>query len=118
MRVFELIQEFPMAIKRFCDEWVLEWCENQGWTDLFVERTANYWAFPPAAVMPVPIPTDTLLAIKAAKGMSPEERLWSLVAVGISATAALVCWLWQNPLPLTLAFAIVAVIVAQMEEES
>jgi hypothetical protein len=105
-----------MAIKHLCDEWVLEWCEAQGWTDLFVERASNYWAFPPAAVMPVPIPTDTLLEIKAAKGMSREERLWSSVAVGIAGTAAMVSCLWQNPLPLTFAFAAVALIIAYMED--
>ncbi len=105
-----------MAIKHFCDEWVLEWCEAQGWTDLFVERASNYWAFPPAAVMPVPIPTDTLLAIKAAKGMSREERLWSAAAIGVAVMAALCSYIWQNPLPLTFAFAAVAMIIAYMED--
>ena len=54
-------------IKHFCDDWVREWCDANGWTDLFMERSNHYWAFPPGAVMPEPIPSKTLRLIKSQK---------------------------------------------------
>lgn len=104
-------------MKHFHDEWIQEWCNENGWTDFFRERANNYWAFPPGAVMPEPIPTKILRLIKSQKGMSIEEQYWSasaftttLLAIGITV------WL-ENPLPLLLAFAFAAVTVARLEVE-
>jgi len=104
-------------MKRFRDEWIDEWCQENGWTDLFVERCSNYWAFPPSSVMPLPIPDDTLRAIKAAKGMSDDEKFWTLAAIAISGLASIFSFIFKNPLPITLAFGCVAFIVGQLEIE-
>ena len=55
-----------MTMKHYCEEWVKDWCFENGWTDLYVER-CHYWAFPPGAVMPEPIPPRVLRLIKAEK---------------------------------------------------
>jgi hypothetical protein len=31
-------------MKKFCTEWIQEWCQENGWTDLFTVRR-EYWAF-------------------------------------------------------------------------
>jgi len=42
---------------------IQKWCKNSGWTDLFVQE-GQFYAFPPGAVIPLPVPTE---AIKLAK---------------------------------------------------
>lgn len=104
-------------MKHFQDEWIQEWCNNNGWTDLFQERYNNYWAFPPGAVMPEPIPQQVLRLIKLEKGFSTEEQAW-LIAVGIiSAISLIVSCLWFTPMPIVLAFGFDAVTFARMECE-
>ena len=67
--------------------------------------------------MPLPIPNKILREIKAAKGMSDDEKLWSLAAVAISCLASICCFILKNPLPITCAFGVVAFIVGQLEIE-
>jgi hypothetical protein len=104
-------------IKHYCDRWIEEWCQDNGWTDLYIERCNNYWAFPPGAVMPEPIPPAALRLIKTKKGLSVEERLWSLIAVVGTVVAAIVTFWLKCPMPLVFAFALNAVTVAQLETE-
>ncbi len=104
-------------MKHYADEWIQEWCQENGWTDLFIERYNNYWAFPPGAVMPEPIPPHTLRLIKASKGFSQEERIWSTTAIIVAIVATILSYLTQCPLPLVFAFAFGAVTVAQLEVE-
>jgi hypothetical protein len=104
-------------IKHFCDDWVREWCDANGWTDLFMERSNNYWAFPPGAVMPEPIPSKTLRLIKSQKGLCPEERIWLTSAMLISLIAIVSSYFWANPMPLVFAFACAAVTAGQLEIE-
>ncbi|MGQ9866658.1 MAG: hypothetical protein ACUVSQ_10345 [Pseudanabaenaceae cyanobacterium] len=104
-------------MQHFQEEWILEWCQDNGWTDLFMERPPNYWAFPPNAVMPEPIPVTVLRTIKAQKGLSQDERFWAIAAVTTAAIGALGSVLWQCPLPLVVAFAFCALAVARLEVE-
>nr|WP_226594036.1 hypothetical protein [Microseira wollei] len=104
-------------MKHYCDEWIEEWCQQNGWTDLFVERPNFYWAFPPFAVMPEPIPAQVLRVIKARKGFSQEERRWTIAAVLVTVVAALLGFFLKSPMPLLIAFAFDAVTVALFEEE-
>ncbi|MGF1498554.1 MAG: hypothetical protein ACFB8W_17280 [Elainellaceae cyanobacterium] len=99
-------------MRHFCDEWIQEWCYNNGWTDPVMNPINHYWAFPPGAVMPQPIPTDALRMIKVEKGLSRCEKRWILTAgvVG-SVMVGLSYWL-SNPMPLVAAFALMAFIVA------
>lgn len=97
-------------------QWIEDWCQDNGWTDLFQECSL-YWAFPPNAVMPVPIPADVLRSIKAEKGLCREEQLWCLAAVSSAIAAAVGTYCFASPLPLLLAFAFCAVVVGRMEDE-
>lgn len=106
-----------MFLNHYADEWIEQWCADNGWTDLFKERINNYWAFPPGAVMPEPIPRQVLRFIKQEKGLSREERWWSLSAVGVGFISAVSSYMTQCPLPLVAAFAFCAVTVALLEVE-
>ncbi|RMF23340.1 MAG: hypothetical protein D6756_08965 [Cyanobacteria bacterium J083] len=104
-------------MKHFRDEWIQEWCDENGWTDLYVERCNHYWAFPPQAVMPEPIPGEILRAIKAKKGLCQQEKVW-LFSVGIISFLSLVTsWFLRCPLPIVFAFAFDAITVARLEVE-
>jgi hypothetical protein len=104
-------------MKHFQDEWIQEWCNENGWTEFFRERANNYWAFPPGAVIPEPIPTKILRLIKAQKGMSTDEQYWSALAVITTICATVLTLISENPLPLLFAFAFAAVTVARLEVE-
>lgn len=103
-------------MKHYRDEWINEWCQQNGWTDLVRDRY-NYWAFPPGAVMPEPIPPQALRIIKQEKGLTTQEKLWSISA----AIGAIICtissYFLKCPMPLVFAFAFGAVTVAQLEVE-
>jgi hypothetical protein len=104
-------------MKHFPQEWIEEWCHAHGWTDLHTERQGNYWAFPPGAVMPQPIPVSVLRAIKSAKGMSPMEKQMTYLSVSIAVSTCILSWIWHSPMPLAVAFALVALIAASLEPE-
>jgi hypothetical protein len=104
-------------MKHFTEEWIAEWCQENGWTDLFIERHSNYWAFPPNAVMPEPIPSKVLRRIKAEKGLSSEERLWSASAIAATLIAIALSYITRSPMPLVFAFAFAAVVVGRLEVE-
>lgn len=103
-------------IKHFSEEWLNEWCYLNGWSDLYIERS-QYWAFPPGAVMPEPIPPKVLRLIKAEKGLSGSEKGWSIAAVVVAFIAASVSFLLKCPMPMIFAFAFGAIVVALLEVE-
>lgn len=103
-------------MKKYSIQWVQEWCQENGWTDLFVERR-SYWAFPPHAVMPMPIPDTVLQSIKADKGMSTEEKLWCAAAWIVALSAAGISYWISCPMPMVMAFAFCAVTAGLFEEE-
>ncbi|MBD2777586.1 hypothetical protein [Iningainema tapete] len=104
-------------MKHYSDEWIEEWCQENGWTDLFIERCNNFWAFPPGAVMPEPIPTHVLRLIKQQKGQTKEEIFWSISAAIGTIVAIISTYVLKCPMPLVLAFAFDAVTAAQLEVE-
>ncbi len=104
-------------MKHFAEEWITEWCQENGWTDLFIERQTNYWAFPPNAVMPEPIPSKVLRRIKAEKGLSNEEQIWSASAIVATLIACGLSYLTKSPMPLICAFAFSAVVAGRLEVE-
>ena len=103
-------------MKHYCEEWLNEWCYEHGWTDLYIERY-QYWAFPPGAVMPEPIPTQALRVIKAEKGFTPDEKIWSSSAALVSLIAAILSYFMKCPMPLVFAFAFGAITAARLEVE-
>ncbi len=106
-----------LQMKHFHDQWIHEWCEENGWTDLFIERYSNYWAFPPNAVMPEPIPTKVLKKIKQQRGLCPDEKWWLGAAIACTLTGMVLGFVLACPMPLVLAFAFDAVTAAQLEVE-
>jgi len=107
----------PLKVKHYCDTWIEEWCQDNGWTDLFMERYNNYWAFPPGAVMPEPIPAQVLRLIKLEKGFTVEEKIWSAWALVTTIGAIASSFLLKCPMPLVFAFAFGAVTMAKLEVE-
>jgi hypothetical protein len=113
-----MLIQFPRpSMKHYHLEWIAEWCQDNGWTDLFEERRNNYWAFPPGAVMPEPIPTKVLRLIKSQKGMTLDEKFWSVSAVVGTIAAVISTYVLKCPMPLVLAFAFDAVTAARLEIE-
>ncbi|WP_265266034.1 slr1957 family protein [Spirulina subsalsa] len=104
-------------MKHYRDEWIQEWCMENGWTDLFCERSGNYWAFPPGAVMPEPVPLKVLRLIKEQKGLCLEERVLLLVVSLASIGAVVSTFLSHCPMPLVLAFALGAIAIPLLDDE-
>lgn len=102
-------------MKHYCDEWIQKWCEDNGWTDLSIERYNQYWAFPPGAVIPEPIPNKTLRSIKAQNGWSPDERRWISFASVVTIISVLASYFFKCPMPIVFAFACDAIAVAKLE---
>lgn len=103
-------------MNKYCIDWIQEWCCENGWTDLFVERR-EYWAFPPHAVMPMPIPADALHTIKLEKGLSVPEKIWFGTAWLATLGSVVLSYSLECPMPLVAAFAFCALIVARTEED-
>ena len=103
-------------MNHYAAHWIDRWCQDNGWTDWFVERS-RYWGFPPNAVMPVPIPSDVLRTLKAQHGLCLEERVWVLSALCGAAIAGVLSYTLNSPMPLVAAFAYGAIVVGRMEEE-
>ena len=103
-------------MKKYAYQWVQDWCNEHGWTDLFLERY-HYWAFPPGSVIPQPIPFDVLHAIKQEKGLSPTERRWYSLGVSMAALAGVASYCLNTPLPLVLAFSLCAFTIAYLDED-
>ena len=104
-------------MRHFHDEWIQEWCDDNGWTDLFQERFNHYWAFPPGGVMPEPIPQKIMRSIKMQKGFTSNEQKWLIAAAGVSGVAIIASFFLVCPMPIMLAFAFDAVTFARLECE-
>jgi hypothetical protein len=103
-------------MNHYATQWIDDWCQENGWSDWFVERS-RYWGFPPNAVMPLPIPRQALRTIKAQHGMCFQERIWCLSAVGATIAASVSSYFTSSPMPLVVAFAFCALVMAYMEDE-
>ena len=101
-------------MKHYCDEWIKEWCLENGWSDLYIEQN-QYWGFRPGAVMPEPIPPNILQQIKQEKGLSPKEKYWSITAITITIIGLIVSIGFRCPLFLVLAFGIDSFTVANLD---
>ena len=104
-------------MQHFKEEWIQEWCDRNGWTDVFMERYNHYWAFPPNCVMPEPIPQKVMRLIKSEKGFTSDEQKWLISAAMVSALAICASLLFVTPMPIMFAFAFDAVTFARMECE-
>ncbi|MEB3214341.1 MAG: hypothetical protein VKL39_23530 [Leptolyngbyaceae bacterium] len=80
-----------------------------------MEPRNHYWAFPPGAVMPQPIPTETLRFLKSRYGMTTQEKAWSATAIAFCLVMALLSYVLKCPMPLVAGFAFAAFVVAALE---
>ena len=101
-------------MKHYCDEWVQEWCQENGWSDLYVEQN-QYWAFRPNAVMPEPIPSETLQSIKQHNGLSPQEKRWSITAIVATIIGLVMSLYFLCPIFLILVFGFDSFTIANID---
>jgi hypothetical protein len=102
---------------KYSQEFAIAWCQENGWTDFFTAQY-RYWAFPPGAVMPLPLPAAALQILNTPKVLTAKAKL----AYGIAVMAGLVAILgtyWLNsPMPLVLGFATCAISFAAIDDEN
>lgn len=102
---------------RYHPQWIADWCQEHGWTDVFVE-CRQFWAFPPGAVLPQPIPTEALVDIKKSQGLSPFEQQSFSVGLGLFCLAIAIAWYWTTPVPLLSLFVLAAGWVAWLDVDA
>ncbi|NCJ07174.1 hypothetical protein GS597_11790 [Synechococcales cyanobacterium C] len=102
----------PKALTDF----VSRWCQENGWTDLFVDH-CEFWAFPPGAVMPLPIPADVMAGYISTRQLPRQEKLLYGVAIGVAAIAATLSFSIKSPMPLVLAFGLCALLIARLDDD-
>ncbi|MEA5470613.1 hypothetical protein [Spirulina sp. 06S082] len=102
-------------MRHYQQQWIDEWCMENGWTDLYRERSGNYWAFPPHAVMPEPIPSSILKTIKSHKGWCREEQVVIGTAVLSTLGSIGLSFFFKCPIPMVFAFGIGAIASALLE---
>lgn len=92
-----------------------QWCHDNGWTDLFVERY-QFWAFPPGGVLPAPLPDAVLEDLHAQhyRGLKYSASYGTLfLASGLAIVLALFS---HSPMPLVAAFSISAIAVGLLDD--
>jgi hypothetical protein len=95
-------------------DYLQRWCQEHGWTDLFVDQ-CQFWAFPPGAVLPLPIPA---YAFEGFQVGSPSRRSWIFNGVAIACTVAgiVLTAFTFSPMPLLIAFAVSVTAVALVDD--
>lgn len=101
-------------MKHYRDEWIREWCDANGWSDLYAENNL-YWAFPPNGVMPQPIPIETMRSIKRKNGLSQQEKRCTVGLIILTATALAFTILYSTPMFLLLAFSVASLTIALLD---
>jgi hypothetical protein len=102
---------------KYSQEFALTWCNDNGWTDFFVEQY-RYWAFPPGAVMPLPLPNAALKLLPAKqKVLTLQERLLYAATLMCTLASAFLTYWWRSPMPMTVGFMVCAIMVALLEDE-
>ena len=104
-------------MNHYCEQWIADWCEENGWTDWFQEQS-SYWAFPPQAVMPTPIPVQVLKTIKAQEGLSLDEKQWCILAIVSLLCGLAVSFATAEPIAGLVGFAVCAAIVGRLDDDA
>lgn len=115
MKLFFAFPDLEMPIQ-YSYHWIQDWCQENGWTDLFVERQ-SFWAFPPGAVIPEPIPGNVLVDLKRVHGYSPIERNSFALIMAIALLAGGSSFWTHSPFPLVVAFCLASLVVAWLETD-
>ncbi len=92
-----------------------QWCHDNGWTDLFVERY-QFWAFPPGSVLPLPLPSAVLEDIHIKHYHRLKYSLsYGAVLLGTGVAIVLTA-LSHSPMPLMAAFAFGAIAIGILDD--
>ncbi|MCG9893082.1 MAG: hypothetical protein MH252_18665 [Thermosynechococcaceae cyanobacterium MS004] len=97
-------------------QYLQHWCQEQGWTDLFIEHR-QFWAFPPGSFMPVPVPRSAIERFYDKHTLSPQAKILSLAVLVLALGAIAWTALTLSPIPLLLGFACCAIAVGLQEPE-
>lgn len=104
----------PSSLLKYSYKAALMWCQEHGWTDLFIEQY-QYWAFPPGGVMPLPLPSQALQPIELPTVTTPQQRFLQLLALAVAfAATGISCW-FQSPMPLVVGFGACALLIAAQD---
>ncbi|MBW4551378.1 MAG: hypothetical protein KME35_09750 [Aphanocapsa sp. GSE-SYN-MK-11-07L] len=101
---------------RYSQEFAKAWCQEQGWTDFFIEQY-RYWAFPPGAVMPLPLPNQALQLVPVQKVLSRQEKLVYGASIACILIVAMTAYWLKSPMPLTFGFVFCAIAIVLVEED-
>jgi hypothetical protein len=101
---------------RVLHRYIQQWCQEHGWTDLFIEQR-QFWAFPPGSFIPVPVPTSAIKRFYANQYPTRQAKVLSLSVVGAALGAVTITALTLSPVPLLLGFGCCAIAVALLEPE-
>lgn len=104
----------PMPLLKYSYQVALDWCDDHGWTDLFIEQY-QYWAFPPGGVMPLPLPPQALKSADLDRRLTPHQSKLHGLAIGVGLTSTLLSYILQSPLPLVFGFSLCALAIALQE---
>jgi hypothetical protein len=102
----------PIVLYRY----IQQWCQEHGWTDLFIEQR-QFWAFPPGSFIPVPVPASAVKRFYAKYRPTTQVRVLSLSVMGVALGAVVLTVLTLSPVPLLLGFGCCAIAVALLEPE-
>lgn len=92
-----------------------QWCRDNGWTDLFVERY-QFWAFPPGSVLPLPLPSAVLEDIHSQHYHRLKYSVsYAAIVVGIMLATGLSV-LAHSPMPVIAMFAVSAIAVGILDD--
>jgi hypothetical protein len=109
-----LPMDSPSSLLKYSYKSALAWCQENGWTDLFVEQY-QYWAFPPGGVMPLPLPSQALHLIELPTVTSPQQRCLQTLSLAIALVATgMSCW-FQSLMPLLVGFSACALLIAAQD---
>jgi len=86
------------------------WCQENGWTDLFIEQY-RLWAFPPGGVMPLPLPEGALQEISLSSELSPRQVMSQALVFAAAVGSILTSFATHSPIALVVGFAACAIAV-------
>jgi hypothetical protein len=97
-------------------QYIQQWCEDHGWTDLFMEQ-CQFWAFPPGSVIPSPVPSHALEKFYRIRKVPAPVKFLNISAFALALGSAVLTIWTGSPIPLVSAFGFCAIAVALAEEE-
>lgn len=80
---------------------IKKWCENSGWTDSFVQK-GQFYAFPPGAVIPLPVPTAAIESAKKVREIQVRHFKQLLLVLMPSLAVIVLTYICSFPLWLSL----------------